>query len=101
MDAIEFNSAARSLNYFLRQNKSVGLVVIDGIHFIENQEQVAQFEKRQVKQIVSAKNNNGNSVDALAAGPDVQGDDFFDISPAPNSATSANKPAAEQQQAHG
>ena len=71
MDAIEFNSAARSLNTFLRQNKSVGLVVIDGIHFIENQEQVAQFEKRQVKQIVSAKNNNGNSVDALAAGPDV------------------------------
>ena len=36
MDAIEFNLTARSLHSFLRRNKSVGLVVIDGIHFIEN-----------------------------------------------------------------
>lgn len=36
MDAIEFNLAVRSLNQFFRCNKSIGLVVIDGMHFIEN-----------------------------------------------------------------
>lgn len=38
MDATEFNLAVRSLPDFLRKNKSVGLLVIDGIHFIENQD---------------------------------------------------------------
>lgn len=36
MDAIEFNSVARGLSSFLRGHKSVGLLVIDGMHFIEN-----------------------------------------------------------------
>ena len=36
MDAIEFNSVARSLSSFLRSHKSVGLLLIDGLHFIEN-----------------------------------------------------------------
>ena len=36
MDAIEFNLTVRSLNQFFRCNKSIGLVVIDGLHFIEN-----------------------------------------------------------------
>lgn len=81
MDAIEFNLTVRSLNKFLRRNKSVGLIVIDGIHFIENPEILSQFEKKQVKNIVSTKNYNSTTVDALAAGPDVPtGDDFFDIS---------------------
>ena len=46
MDAIEFNLVARSLGSFLRHKKSVGLLVIDGIHFIENSEILAAFEKR-------------------------------------------------------
>ena len=49
MDAVEFNLTARSLTSFLRRNKSVGLVVIDGIHFIENQDILNQFEKKQIK----------------------------------------------------
>jgi len=36
MDAVEFNLAVRSLSSFLKANKNVGLIVIDGIHFIEN-----------------------------------------------------------------
>jgi hypothetical protein len=31
MDVMEFNLAVRSLGTFLKQNKGVGLVVIDGI----------------------------------------------------------------------
>jgi hypothetical protein len=36
MDATEFNLAVRSLSLFLKNKKGVGLVVIDGIHFVEN-----------------------------------------------------------------
>ena len=35
-DAVEFNLTVRSLNKFFRSNKSIGLIVIDGIHFIES-----------------------------------------------------------------
>ena len=78
MDAVEFNLTVRSLNRFLRRNKSVGLVLIDGIHFIENQDIQSQFEKKQVKNFASAKHYNATTVDSLAAGPDLPtGDDFF------------------------
>lgn len=82
MDAIEFNLAVRSLPDFLRRNKSVGLLVIDGIHFIENQDFQAQFEKKQVKQIV---NNKGTSVEAMAAAEVPTGDDFFGVTHAETS----------------
>lgn len=36
MDAAEFNMSVRSLSSFLRKNKSVGLLAIDGLHFVEN-----------------------------------------------------------------
>lgn len=36
MDAIEFNLAVRSLSTFLKANKNIGLIIVDGIHFIEN-----------------------------------------------------------------
>ena len=78
MDTVEFNLTVRGLNKFFRSNKSVGLVVIDGIHFIENQDILNQFEKKQVKQKVSAKNQN--VVIEMAAGQDMPtGDDFFNI----------------------
>lgn len=80
MDAAEFNLTVRSMNRFLRRNKSIGLVVIDGIHFIENQDIQSQFEKKQVKNIASSKHYNSTTVDTLAAGPDVPtGDDFFGL----------------------
>lgn len=37
-DAVEFNLSIRSLNKFLKVNKSVGLVILDGLHHIENLE---------------------------------------------------------------
>jgi len=46
MDAIEFNIAVRSLATFLRRNKNVGLLVIDGLHFLESQDFMSKFEKR-------------------------------------------------------
>lgn len=36
MDAVEFNLTVRSLATFFRKNKNVGLLVIDGLHFIES-----------------------------------------------------------------
>lgn len=77
MDAIEFNVAVRGLSQFLKRKKSVGLVVIDGIHFIENQEVLAQSEKRRVKEIVSNKPGKGTSVEAMAALDVPTEEDFF------------------------
>ena len=82
MDAVEFNLAARSLASFFRKNKNIGLVVIDGIHFIENQDFLNKFEKRQAKQMENA-GTKGNSVEAMAEQEIPGGDDFFDAKPAP------------------
>ena len=65
MDAVEFNLAARSLASFFRKNKNIGLVVIDGIHFIENQDFLNKFEKKQAKQMENA-GAKGNTVEAMA-----------------------------------
>jgi len=46
MDAIEFNLAVRSLATFLKANKNIGLIIIDGIHFIENQDFVSGLERK-------------------------------------------------------
>ena len=79
MDAVEFNLAARSLVSFFRKNKNIGLVVIDGIHFIENQDFLNKFEKRQAKQMENA-GAKGNSVEAMAEQEIPGGNDFFDMS---------------------
>ena len=47
MDAVEFNLAARSLASFFKTHKNIGLLVIDGIHFIENQDFLTRYEKKQ------------------------------------------------------
>jgi len=49
MDAVEFNLAVRSLSSFLKANKNIGLIVIDGIHFIENQDFLSGLERKQAK----------------------------------------------------
>jgi hypothetical protein len=36
MDVNEFNYTIRSLASFFKSHKGVGLVVIDGMHFMEN-----------------------------------------------------------------
>lgn len=36
MDAIEFNLVVRSLANFLKIKKNISLIIIDGLHFIEN-----------------------------------------------------------------
>jgi len=38
MDAAEFNLTIRSLANFFKTHKSIGMVIIDGLHFIENLE---------------------------------------------------------------
>jgi hypothetical protein len=36
MDAVEFNLTVRSLADFLKKQKNIGLIVVDGLHFIDN-----------------------------------------------------------------
>jgi hypothetical protein len=36
LDAMEFNLVVRSLASFLKLQKNIGLIIIDGLHFIEN-----------------------------------------------------------------
>jgi hypothetical protein len=46
MDSNEFNIAVRSLASFFKTHKGVGLVVIDGMHFMENADFLTHFEKK-------------------------------------------------------
>ena len=42
MDAIEFNMTVRSLASFLKSHKNIGLVILDGLQFVENIEYLNQ-----------------------------------------------------------
>lgn len=46
MDAAEFNLTIRSLAKFFKSHKSIGMVVLDGLHFIENLDYINQMERR-------------------------------------------------------
>ena len=80
MDAIEFNLAVRSLATFFRKNKNVGLLVIDGLHFIESNDFMSTFEKRQARQTDIAK-KPGATMEEMANLTVPTGDDFFDNEP--------------------
>ena len=45
MDAIEFNFAVRSLANFLKTHKNVGMIVVDGLHFIANVDYYSSKDK--------------------------------------------------------
>ena len=79
MDAAEFNLTIRSLANFFKSHKSIGLVVLDGLHFIENIEQINQYEKKMMSEGFKEKMNQ-NNIQAMAEelGDDVPNvDDFF------------------------
>jgi len=42
MDASEFNLTIRSLATFLKSHKGIGMVILDGLHYIENLEYIHQ-----------------------------------------------------------
>ena len=46
MDACEFNLVVRSLATFFKSHKSIGMVILDGLHFIENLDHIYLQEKR-------------------------------------------------------
>lgn len=54
MDVVEFNLTVRSLANFLKGHKNIGLVVVDGLHFIDHLDFQSQQEKRQAAQSASA-----------------------------------------------
>ena len=81
--AVEFNLTVRSLAQFLKTHKNIGLIVIDGLHLIENVEMYSI--KMSDKYGSSALGSGGkpgrkvsNNVQAMAAQMEVPtSDDFF------------------------
>ena len=51
MDGNEFNLAVRSLAVWLKRHKGVGLVVLDGMQFVENADFLSQYERKQNKHL--------------------------------------------------
>ena len=49
MDGNEFNLAVRSLAVWFKRHKGVGLVVLDGMQFVENADFLSQYERKQNK----------------------------------------------------
>lgn len=75
MDVMEFNMAVRSLGTFLKNNKGVGLVVVDGLHFVEHSDYVNQHEKKRDKS--ANQKIKMNTIEA----EDIDADDFFSSNP--------------------
>ena len=47
LDVNEFNLTVRQLASFFKAHKGVGLVVIDGMHFLENSDFLSNVERKQ------------------------------------------------------
>ena len=78
MDANEFNLTIRSLANFFKTHKSIGMVVLDGLHFIENMEQLFQQEKKHMSDQNKEKTTQNVATMAEEMGNDVpNADDFF------------------------
>lgn len=83
MDAAEFNLTIRSLATFFKSHKSIGMVILDGLHFIENLEYINMVERRQLAQAMKEqvpgakpKQNFTRKIEELGDNvPDA--DDFF------------------------
>jgi hypothetical protein len=79
MDACEFNLTIRSFANFFKTHKSIGLVVLDGLHYIENLEYLYLQEKRAMHENAK-KEQAGHNLTTLAEeiGDDIPSmDDFF------------------------
>jgi len=46
---MEFNVCIRSLPCMLKKNKHIGLVIVDGLHYIENSDYMSNLERKQAK----------------------------------------------------
>ena len=78
MDAAEFNLTIRSLANFFKTHKSIGMVVLDGLHFIENMEYLNQQEKKAMSDSMKDKVTTNIQTMAEEMGEDVPNmDDFF------------------------
>lgn len=56
MDAIEFNLAVRSLASFFKTHKGVGLLVVDGMHFMESTD-FHSFDKKHRDKVPKVNNS--------------------------------------------
>lgn len=81
MDAAEFNLTIRSLANFFKSHKSIGMVVLDGLHFIENLEYINQIERKHMHDSMKDKGpgkNLSGIIEDLNE-DDLKMDDFFDF----------------------
>ena len=60
MDAAEFNLTIRSLATFFKSHKSIGMVILDGLHFIENLEYINMVERRHLAQAMKEQAPGAN-----------------------------------------
>jgi len=81
MDAAEFNLTIRSLANFFKSHKSIGMVVLDGLHFIENLEYINQIERKHMHDSMKEK-VPGKNLTALYEeinDDDLKTDDFLEM----------------------
>jgi hypothetical protein len=84
MDAAEFNLTIRSLANFFKSHKSIGMVVLDGLHFIENLEYINQIERKHMHDSMKDKvpGKNFSTLCEEINEDDLKTDDFLDFNDA-------------------
>lgn len=88
---MEFNATVRSLANFLKQQKNIGLIIIDGLHLIENVEIYSVKSSDKYGSSSSGGGLNGSGVKKRGAPSNIQtmaaqgdiptSDDFFSAGP--------------------
>ena len=76
-NAVEFNLTVRSLANFLKTHKNIGLVIIDGMHFIESVDIYSAKDKGDKYLSSAMKARKGGNVHALVQNDIPTSDDFF------------------------
>eukprot|EP00347_Sterkiella_histriomuscorum_P009559 403340741 len=89
-DAVEFNLTVRSLASFLKKQKNIGLIVVDGIHFIESVEYYSTRDKSYASESANQdpkdtsglklKKGKANNVLNMSNFDIPTGDDFLGVS---------------------
>ncbi len=80
MDGNEFNLTVRSLGNFFKTHKGVGLIVIDGMHFMEQTDFMSNYERKQAKNSIGGNQQAPkkiSTVEAFAQQDDFDADNFL------------------------
>lgn len=79
LDAVEFNLTVRSLATFFQQNKNIGMVIVDGLQYIENTEYLYQQEKKILNESMRERERKSGLFGSVAQGKDMNKSTFLDL----------------------